>query len=240
MTRPLEGLATTDPAWSFWPTPDAVADDLVHWLLQPWHGLGDGVRVLEPSAGEGHLVRAVREHLPEAHITAVEPSPGRAATLRALAASPPPAGPAAGLERYSPHYWPKSRPPVDEVVEGTLEGYLADVAMQAFAGEWRPFDLAVMNPPFTLPGRPEAWAEHVLAIYNDPHLLAPGGVLGAVVPHIVKTGQSKRVRAVRDLLHPQYGITECERGVFSAVGAKVSTVLIWAEKPYDNAPPLTT
>jgi predicted RNA methylase len=198
---------TPDPALSFWPTPDGVADDLVYWLLEPWHGLGDGVRVLEPSAGDGHLIRAIRERLPQSHITAVEPSASRAATLRALA-------------------------DVD-VVESTLEAYQVDAAMRAFAGEWEPFHLVVMNPPFTLDGRPEAWAEHVLAIYHDPYLLAPGGVIGAVVPRIVMTGTSKRVRAVRDLTTECGGIEDCERDAFAPVGAQVSAALMWVQRPFD-------
>jgi hypothetical protein len=226
----MTATAPAAPALSYYPTPADIADDLVVPLLQPWHALGDGVRVLEPSAGEGHLVRAIREHLPEAHLAAVEPALDRAAVLRRLGETQPPAVPSY-LRRYSPHYWPKPHQLVDEVIEGTLEAYLADVAVQAFAGQWEPFHLVVMNPPFTLDGRPEVWAEHVLAIYNDPYLLAPGGVIGAVVPHVVKTGKSKKVRAVRELLNPHYGVQVCERGAFASVGAKVSTALIWAEKP---------
>ena len=203
---------TSDPALSFWPTPPEVATDLVDAVLCP--GFGDGaarggvpqVRVLEPSAGDGHLVRAVRKCLPHAHITAVEPSGQRAAGLRTQE----------GI--------------ADEVVETTLEDYLASVTWSAMAGTFEPFDAVVMNPPFTLDGRPEAWAEHVLAIYHDPYLLAIGGVISAVVPRIVMTGKSKLVRAVRDLLNPRYGVSECERGAFGPVGAQVSTALIWMEK----------
>lgn len=198
-----------DPALSFWPTPPEVADDLVYQALSPWHGDGEGVRVLEPSAGDGHLAAAIRARLPRAHIVCVEPSPERAARLRSLP----------GL--------------ADEVVEATLEDYLLAVAFSAMAGDWEPFDLVVMNPPFTLDGRPEAWAEHVLAIHDDPNLLGTLGTISAVVPHIAKTGQSKRVRKVRDLLIPHYGLTECERDAFAPVGAQVSTVLLLIEK--DNA-----
>lgn len=208
---------TPDPGLSYWPTPPDVADDLVHWVMEPWHALGDGVRVLEPSAGDGHLARAIRARLPEAHITAVEPDPGRAAGLRATGVA-------------------------DVTVEGTLEDYLNGVAVAAAAGDWRPFHLAIANPPFTLPGRPEVWAEHVLALYHDPHALAPGGVIAAVVPRIVMTGQSKLVRAVRDLLQPAavadrgghgYGGAEpCDRAAFAPVGAQVSAALIWAQKPH--------
>jgi predicted RNA methylase len=200
---------TPDPALSFWPTPANVADDLVHWLLEPWHGLGDGLRVLEPSAGEGHLVRAIRHHLPKAHITAVEPSAARATSLRSLS----------GVD----------------VVESTLEEYLGDVTARALDGRWEPFHMAVMNPPFKLAGRSEAWADHVLAIYRDPYLLEPGGVIGAVVPRVVMTGKSKRVRAVRELLAECGGSEPCERGAFSSVGAKVSTALIWAQKPFASS-----
>src|SRR5512142_2437143 len=110
---------TADPAMSFWPTPPEVANDLVYRTLVP--GFADGgaaggvpqVRVLEPSAGEGHLLRPVRKHLPRAHVTAVEPSRSRAQRLRD-----------GGL--------------ADEVIEATLEAYLASVAATALAGVFLP------------------------------------------------------------------------------------------------------
>jgi hypothetical protein len=211
---------------SFWPTPPGVADDLVYAAMCP--GYGDGaaaggcpqVRILEPSAGDGHLARAARAYLPGAHITAVEPAPTRAARLRA-----------------QPDL-------VDEVVEATLEAFLTTVAVQALAGRFEPYDLVFMNPPFTLDDRLEAWAEHVLAIAGDPHLVNPGGVIAAVVPRIVLTGKSKLVRAVRSLLgDPLYRypdgalrgehgqIDVCEKGAFDPVGARVSTALLWYYKP---------
>jgi predicted RNA methylase len=221
-----------DPALSYWPTPSEVADHLVYRLLDPWHGDGgpgaDGVsppvRVLEPSAGEGHLLRAIREHLPRAAVTAVEPSAVRAAVLRA-----------SGL--------------ADVVVESTLEDYLAGATLDA---GWQPYDLVVMNPPFTLDGRPEAWAEHFLAVANTPGLLSEPGKIGAVVPRVVMTGKSKLVRQVRAVLgehlghyrgHPADGlrpavepsdsyrcgeIDTCDKGAFAPVGAGVSTALLWA------------
>ncbi len=210
MTTTMTEEFASDSAMSFWPTPAEVAYDLVYWLLAPSHADGEGVRVLEPSAGEGHLIRAITHHLPKAKIIAVEPSAARAAALRSL-------------------------PDVD-VVESTLEDYLVDVAMEALAGRWEPFDLVVMNPPFTLERRREAWAEHVLAVYHDPYLLAPWGLVGAVVPQIVMTGKSKRIRAVRELLAFCGQVEACERGAFSkAGGAKVSAAILWAQKPLDAA-----
>lgn len=209
-----DGDPAPDRPLSYWPTPAEVADDLVYWLLEPWHGQGEGVRVLEPSAGEGHLIRAIQHHLPEAHITAVEPSPARAATLRAI--------------------------PGIEVVETTLENYLVDVTTAALSELWQPFDLAVMNPPFTLAGQPEAWADHVLAIYQDPYLIAPGGTVGAVVPRVLMTGKSKRVRQIRDLFSRCCGgVEECDRGAFSSTGAQVSTALMWTQKPFHAAGAIT-
>jgi hypothetical protein len=195
---------TPDPAMSYWPTPDPVAAHLVYSVLEPWHGDGDGIRVLEPSAGEGHLVRHIQQLLPKAHITAVEPDAGRARQLHQLR----------GVH----------------VVNRSIEQYLADITGQAFAGTWQPHHLVIMNPPFTLPGRPEAWADHVLALYHDPHLLADGGILTALVPHIVRTGSSKKARAVRDLC-TRFDIEACDRGAFAQVGAKVHTALIRIQKP---------
>jgi hypothetical protein len=114
-----------------------------------------------------------------------------------------------------------------------------------------------MNPPFTLPRRPEAWAEHWLAIWNDPHLFTPNHVIGAVMPHIALTGKSKLVRQVRatlgepkgvvhtpsqvrpgrTLLAQQYErghIEACEPGVFAPVGAQISTALIWAWRVFPD------
>lgn len=203
-----------DPTLSFWPTPPDVADDLVDRVMVP--GFGDGaasrdgevpqVRVLEPSAGDGHLARVIRKHLPNGHITCVEPNSERAAALRAQD----------GL--------------ADEVVESTLEQYLTAVSWSALAGTFEPFDVVVMNPPFTLAGRPQAWAEHILAIYNDPYLLAPYAQIGAVVPRNVMNGKSKAVRTVRELCHPVHGIEVCKRGAFDPVGARISTALLWLEK----------
>lgn len=198
---------TADPALSFWPTPPEVAHDLVYQALMPWHCSGKGVRVLEPSAGDGHLATEIRTQLPDCHITCVEPSRPRAERLRSLT----------GV--------------ADEVVDSTIEDYLTAVAFAALGGTWEPFDLIVMNPPFTLSGHPEAWAEHILALHDDPRILTPGGLISAVVPRIVMTGKSPLVRKVRGrtLPHP-YGIEECEQGAFDPVGAQISTALILIER----------
>jgi predicted RNA methylase len=210
-TRPRIDFAP-DPAMSYWPTPSDLADELVYWILEPWHGTGDILRILEPSAGTGHLVAAIRHRLPDAHITAVEPDPARAEQLAAVGFA-------------------------DEVIHATLEEHLVAVSLAAVRGTWQPYHLAIANPPFTLPGRREAWAEHLLALYHHPDALRPGAVIAAIVPRSVFTGSVPKIAAVRRLLHP----TGCgqarptDRDAFAPVGMGNPTALLWTQRPFDTA-----
>ncbi|MGH7743399.1 MAG: methyltransferase [Candidatus Dormibacteria bacterium] len=124
--------ATRDKELSYWATPPALAKELVAGLpLDPGHC------VLEPSAGDGALVRAVREQHPQARVTAVEPDPARWTVLSAQFAL------SDGI------VWPAT----------TFEEYAADAAGVRF-------DAVVMNPPFTLRGRRYAWAEHLVLAWG--------------------------------------------------------------------------
>lgn len=72
--------ASRDKALSYFRTPDPLADRLVS-LLSPHladHGKTD---VLEPSAGDGSLVAAIRRRFPDVWIDAVEPDRGRRARI---------------------------------------------------------------------------------------------------------------------------------------------------------------
>jgi hypothetical protein len=69
--------ATRDKEMSYWATPPALAKELVHGLH-----LTPAMRVLEPSAGDGALVRAIREEYLLVPITAVEPDYVRRIVLR--------------------------------------------------------------------------------------------------------------------------------------------------------------
>lgn len=78
----LETGEVLDPRRAdFFPTPERLADALVA-ACEPstW---GDDVRILEPSAGRGHIVRAVVRAHPGARITCVELLPDNASVLRA-------------------------------------------------------------------------------------------------------------------------------------------------------------
>lgn len=122
-------LASRDKALSYWATPAALAALLVDGLgPQP-----DGAVVLEPSAGCGSLVRAVRAAWPGAHIDAVEVDPTRAKLL----------------ERHL------DDDPAATVFPGSFEQHAGLI------GGAPAYDLVAMNPPFTLPGDRYAWAAHV-------------------------------------------------------------------------------
>ena len=94
--------------------------------------LGDlgTARVLEPSAGDGVLVAAVKAAHPDAEVTAVECDPGRVALLR---------------RRYGAAW------------HGTFQDFADHASMDP---AFDPFDAVVMNPPFTEPGDRQAWATH--------------------------------------------------------------------------------
>lgn len=63
----------------FYHSPEGVTDRLLSDLYLP-----EGAHVLEPSAGTGHIVRALRAKKPNVKITAVELHPDRVAQLRKL------------------------------------------------------------------------------------------------------------------------------------------------------------
>jgi hypothetical protein len=117
-------------AEGFVPTPPEVALDMVRNYTDLMD-LGAGWRVLEPSAGDGALIRAILEVQYDCTITAVEPNVDRAAKI-----------------------------PADEriaLVVSTIEDFADDVIFND--GEL--YDLVVMNPPYALPGVPNPWAAHV-------------------------------------------------------------------------------
>lgn len=100
----------------YWPTPAWLAARIVDWAR---HGLADDARIVEPSAGDGALVRAVRALLPRARITAIEIAACRETELLAAGA--------------------------DDVVIGDWSSFAATWRMH----DREPFDLAISNPPFS-------------------------------------------------------------------------------------------
>jgi len=120
-----------DPAKdeSYYATPAQLAQRVVDEALGSFP---DGSYVLEPSAGDGALVRAILLANPTFRVGAVEPNPDRVPRI--------PKG-----DRVT-------------VFVGTFEEYAAAVGGSP---TMRRPDAVVMNPPFNLPGRPTAWIRHL-------------------------------------------------------------------------------
>lgn len=66
---------------AYFATPDPLAQQIASGGHSGIPALAPGARVLEPSAGDGALVRAILAANPGVHVTAVEPDRGRAARI---------------------------------------------------------------------------------------------------------------------------------------------------------------
>jgi SAM-dependent methyltransferase len=180
------------------PTPVDLAAEVVcrHAVLDPV--AGRELRILEPSAGTGRLVRAILGEVRTRRyrLTAVEPDPRRAARIAA-------------------------HPQVDTVV----------AAFEDFAaGTGDRFDLVVMNPPFTVPGRAHLWAEHLLLAWR---LLAPGGRLVAILPAgaLDDDVRGRDPRAVRGLVRDNGEGERLPADAFAESGIAFGTCVVWLDAP---------
>lgn len=197
-------------AAGFVPTPLDLARDLVAELGELHPEPGRVLRVLEPSAGVGPFVRAILRDGEDdpilsdpppvwLHVDAVECEPRRATVLRTR-----------GHGAVTVH-------------ESTFEAF-ADVA--SAAGDT--FDRVIMNPPFSIPGHADLWADHVLAAWE---LLAPGGRLVAIVPDSVGFAQRGKVKQVRELVALHGDMRKLDRDAFAASGTGVQTRVLWLDRP---------
>lgn len=177
---------------SFWVTPDELADR----LAAPFANRFPGGRVLEPSAGDGAIVRALRRANEHLHITALEPHIGRAQAIQGA----------------------------DEVRIEKFEDWASDGHDDTLEG-------IVMNPPFTLPGEPLAYIDH-LDIALDHLAETGGGDLIAIVPAGFEFRDDARVRAMRHRVEDMGGgVTALPPQVFATSGTGVSTLLVEVEVP---------
>lgn len=197
--------ATSD---GFVATPAELAQELASWHgeLEPRRGCR--LRVLEPSAGSGRIVQAIRERLGAewCHITAVEPDARRARQI-----------------------------PTDEATTVHTEPFETFAARARAAGET--FDRVIMNPPFSVPGRPNIWAEHLLAAWD---LLAPGGRLVAIVPaSVLDRRRAGLVGQAGQLVHMNGEAEELPRDAFAESGITVATAVVSLDRPLVDAPNFT-
>lgn len=183
-------------------TPDGVATDILTWHVDVGH-LPRGARVLEPSAGDGAIVRAILGENRDVTVVAVEPNPDRVAALRVLAATVP--------GRLEVHAM-------------TLEEFAADPAAYG-----DPFDAVIMNPPFALPGNPDAWLSHVRTAYG---LMYPGAQLAAIVPASYQYRAGNLHRDFQDQVAASCGkFVPLDRDAFAPSGCGVSAGVLTFPKP---------
>lgn len=126
-------LPSSNPL-AFFFTPAGAAG----YLLGSLSLSGEGQRVLEPSAGTGHLVDHILQEFDEPQITAVEIDPFRANVLR---------------RKYADN-------PRVEVIEADF--------MRWAAGAYgrRQFDTVVMNPPFAVKEDSLAYVNHIALAWS--------------------------------------------------------------------------
>ncbi len=106
--------------WSQWDTEPELAAKMVELALtEHTQRRRASLRVLEPSAGRGAIVRAIRERAPKSHITAHEIDPQRVELLRSEAVA-------------------------DEIVAGDFLAAMGEGAPP----KKRPFDISIQNTPY--------------------------------------------------------------------------------------------
>jgi predicted RNA methylase len=161
--------------------------------------LRPGTTVLEPSAGSGHLLQAVRTTEPAAITLGIDIEPRYVEQLR-------------------------------------REGYTMRQAdfLSVQPAEYRPFDVVLMNPPFTK-------AQDCHHVCHALAFLRPGGRLVAIMAAGVTFRQTMPYRRCRDLLS-SYGATveALPAQTFHASGTDVTTVLVVVTKPIDRKEAGTT
>lgn len=186
------------------PTPAGLADDVVarfaHLALIPQRG-----RMLEPSAGDGALIRAVVKARPDLDVTAVEPVSERAVKLEDI--------------EQAKHL----------VFDYTFEEYV-----KYHEQSWiKPYDLIVMNPPYALPKKPDAWIGHLRLAWS---LLAKGGRLVAIVPHYPIERWDRQVTPLLREMGAGVVVEPLPAGSFKQSGTGVATCVIAVTKatlPHD-------
>ncbi|RSN38645.1 hypothetical protein DMC64_42015 [Amycolatopsis sp. WAC 04197] len=188
---------------NFYPTPPELAAELAAELKARVRMDGP-LLLLEPSAGNGNLVRALHEaFLPrEYFLTAIEPEHGLA-------------------EHIGKHYR-------HEVRTITFEEYGPDVYDPAPEDAELKFDGILMNPPFSVPGNRTIWIDHVRKAWD---MLAYRGTLMAIVPKGYTYREDRKHREIRALIEEHGDHYELPADAFATSGTATSTVVIWATKP---------
>ena len=90
-----------------------------------------------------------------------------------------------------------------------------------------PYDLIVMNPPFSLDSDRLAWLTHVERAWG---MLRDGGLLVAIIPPALEYRDTKRIDDFRDLAGRHGYWDRIEAGAFKESGTGTATALLRMEK----------
>lgn len=201
VTMPIRGDVS-----SFFPTPPAVADPLLDEIT--WADLPTGARVLEPSAGEGHLVGQILARLEQAGrrdvtIDCIEWQYDRQQFLRTIFAG---------------------HPQVHVLDWSDFLDYHPVIG----------YDVIVMNPPFNTPGLKNAYVAHV---QHASTLLCAEGVVVAVVPPNWRFGADKKLSGFRAWVEEHASnLIDLPADGFESVGTSVATVGLLIVQPEPALP----
>lgn len=92
-------------------------------------------------------------------------------------------------------------------------------------GDLGRFDRVVMNPPFSVPGQPQADIDHVTHAFE---FLKPGGRLVAIMSAGVKFRENSKTKQFREMVREIY---DNPPDSFKVSGTSVNTVTVILEKP---------
>jgi hypothetical protein len=171
--------------FGFFESPSPVAERLVRVA-----GIQPGHRVLEPSAGRGALLRALAAQISirKIDLTIIELEPDNCKALIG-----------AGWE--------------DRLIETDFLLYVG-----------KTFDRVVMNPPFTR----QADVDHVMHAYR---LLAHGGRLVSVMSAGITYRRNRKTDSLRGLIKQHGAIENLPEHTFRESGTDVCTVIVTLDKP---------
>lgn len=189
--------------FQFFATPNEIADRLVE-LAE----INDNDIVLEPSAGQGAIIRAIRRVSQKCTIEAVELMPVNHSILQKLAMTPD---------------YPYTKQGFNWDFTLHLGDFLNYTPTYAFGG-MKTFTKIIANPPFTK----NQDIDHIRQMYSH---LKVGGRLVTVASRSWVNGGQKKQFAFREWLEEVWAdVEEIEPGRFKESGTSVGGVIITINK----------
>lgn len=206
------GLMPPKNPLAYFYSPPEVCERLIEMLRANMDVISPGMRFLEPSAGRGHLARALRTYLEDNgfQVLALPPyhewvtEDGQGVLLHVCE--------------------------LDETRANRLKEDGFYLALHDFL-EYvpaLPYHGIVLNPPFSVDGNKNAYIEHIKHAYD---LLAPDGVLVALAPDGFAFRQIQAIKAFRELVEEHGRWEKLPEGSFNESGTQVRTCILTMKKP---------